>query len=166
MDATTKSEIAAMVANMMQNHQADLLKTAANTALAIVDKRISQNTSELKDTIDAEVAGCSTDNVFKNNINKSNFNFCQQIRDIWKKTDRAIDEGQHTKAKEYVQEGKHLTTKRIEVLRNYRSSHRFKHADSKTCWSCGRLGHVSPTCPYTGRTYYKWCDAYFHRTDC
>ena len=72
---------------------------------------------ELKDTIDDEVAGCSTNTIFKNNINKSNFTFCKQIRDIWKKTDRAIEEGQITKAKEYIQEDKTLTNKRIEVLR-------------------------------------------------
>ena len=45
MDENTKQEIAEMVAHTMHTHQTELLKTAANNALAIVDKRISQNTS-------------------------------------------------------------------------------------------------------------------------
>ena len=210
----------------MQTQQSAFLKSAAINAVDIVDQRISQNNSELKDTIDDEVAGCSTDVSFKNNINKSNFRYCHQVRDIWKKTDRAIDEGQLTKSKEYIKAGKNLTNKRMEVLRiadregwdtalaylsddlvadpesekrlkkarrtaqasrenkkqctsSYHgvkrttdrktdgndwkdknsntspSFKRFRNTDSKTCWSCCRLGHMPPNFPYRRNKYYK-----------
>ena len=83
----------------MQTQQSALLKSAAINAMYIADRRIAQNNSALKSTVDDEMAGCSTDVSFKNNINKSNFNYCKQVRDIWK-MDRAIDEGQINNTKE------------------------------------------------------------------
>ena len=42
---------------------------------------------------------------------------CQQVDAIWKKTERAITEGQLEKASGLCQQGKKLTTKRLKVLR-------------------------------------------------
>ena len=117
MDEDTKTEIKELVKTVLQEQQRDLLRSAASNALSIVEKQIGKTSSELRDAIDDEVAGCSTDFTFKNNINRSNFNFTKQVNDIWKKTERAIGDGETNKAKDFIQKGKELCINRMEALR-------------------------------------------------
>ena len=225
MDEDTKTEMKRLVVATMREQQTSMLQSAATNAEKIAEQKIVKTSSELKDVIDNEVAGSSRGEIaFKNNINKSNFDFCRQVDDMWKKTERAIAEKNEAKAKEFITKGKKQIKKRMKALRladkegwdvalahlsdemasNSEDEKRLKKArssakasrdgkkkrarsssmgqendrkwgksseeygekrgrssyaksnyrtysgtDSKTCWTCGRLGHISPECPFT-----------------
>ena len=52
-----------------------------------MEQKIKESNAAIKDVIDDEVEGSSTwDGDFKNNINNSNYDFCKQVEDSWKKT--------------------------------------------------------------------------------
>ena len=118
MDANAKEEMKAMMTEIMQGHQIDLLRIAQQNAEKVVNEKIKKTQSELQDVIDEEVAGCSyTDTTFKNIINRSNYEFCRQVNDLWKKTERAIEEKDLEKAKKYTTEGKNIVDNRMTALR-------------------------------------------------
>ena len=102
----------------MQDQQQVLLRSAAANTAEIVSQAIKDNNAGLRETIDEVASGSMYDDVImKNNINRNNFDFCKQVDAIWKKTERAITEGQLEKASGLCQQGKKLTTKRLKVLR-------------------------------------------------
>lgn len=84
MDDAQAEAIVDLVRSTMREQQQLILKQSVSNFDSTVEKKIRDNNSKLRDTIDDEVAGSSRyeDTPFRNNINKNNFNFCQQIDDI------------------------------------------------------------------------------------
>ena len=115
MDETSKAEFQALIKETMQEQQQALLQSAALNAENVVTEKIKENNTQIKEAIDTEVAGSSKQHgyTFKNNINKSNADFCRQVQDIWKRTERALDEQNVNKAKELVVQGKDLIKKEV-----------------------------------------------------
>ena len=60
LSAATQEAVRLYVNETMKVQQCELLKAAANTAIKIVETKINDSSSQLKDVIDDEVAGCSS----------------------------------------------------------------------------------------------------------
>ena len=118
MDDASRNEMKALMKEIIQEQQVGMLRAAADNAEEIVNDKLKKSQSELKDVIDEEVAGCSySDSSFKNNINRSNYLFCRQVQDIWKKTERAVDEQETQKAKSLLEKGKKIISNRMKALK-------------------------------------------------
>ena len=118
MDESTKQQMKCLLREIVQEQQVGVLQAAAHNAEKMVEERLQKSQSELKDVIDDEVAGCShAESTFKNNINRSNYEFCRQVQDIWRKTERAIDERQTPKAKTLLEKGKKIINNRMKALK-------------------------------------------------
>ena len=113
-----QNDVEAFMTAKMQEQQTELLRLAAKNTDVIMAQNIKESNSAIKDVIDDEVEGCSTwDGNFKNNINKSNYDFCKQVEDMWKKTGKAIEEENVPKAMNLIEKGKKLTKNRLKALR-------------------------------------------------
>ena len=112
-----QTDVEAFVTAKMQEQQTALLRLVAKNTEGIVAQKIKESNAAIKDVID-KVAGCSTwDGNFKNNINKSSYDFCKQVEDIWKKTGRAIEEENVPTAMNLIEKVRKLTKNRLKALR-------------------------------------------------
>ena len=94
----------------MQEQQRDLLRTAAYNSWAIVTRERQANTSQVIDTLDTELEKVyEHDAKWKNNINKTNFDFVKQVDDLWEKTERAVHYGRVDHTRELIVTGKTLS---------------------------------------------------------
>ena len=117
MNEATKTEMKAFMRNTMMELQQPLLQAAADNAKQIVETSLKQCNTKLKDEIDEEIAECSNNDKLKNNINQSNLDFCRQIKDIWKKAERAVNEKDTQKSTQYFEKGKEIIKNRTQALR-------------------------------------------------
>ena len=98
------------VRRLMQEQQRDLLRTAAYNSWAIVTRELQANTSQVIDTLDTELEKVyEHDAKWKNNINKTNFDFVKQVDDLWEKTERAVHYGRVDHTRELIVTGKTLS---------------------------------------------------------
>ena len=117
MDDAAKEELISFMKETMMEMQQPLLQAAAENTQRIVDVSIKKGKSELKEEMDGEIAECSKHEKLKNNINESNIDFCRQIKDIWKKAERAVEDKQMEKSKQFFEKGKKIIKNRIQALR-------------------------------------------------
>ena len=108
-----------IVRESMQEQQEGLLQLAASNANRIAEQASQASARQVREDLDtdAQRSKLYENLTWNNNINKSNFNFTQQVKDLWERTERAVADGQSDKAKEYINKGKDLCKKRLKVLR-------------------------------------------------
>ncbi len=97
--------------------QKELLQSAAATASKISEAGVKESAAKLRDAIDEEVGYTQEDCSFKNNINRSNFDFCREVEALWKRAGRAVEDSNRTKAAEIIDKGKKLTRKRMKCFK-------------------------------------------------
>ena len=103
----------------MREQQAEILQVAAANSQTIAENEAKETSLHLREILDEEMekSHAFTDVAWINPINKSNFDFCQQVSQLWQKTSREISAGRMDKAKECCETGKTLTQKCLKVLR-------------------------------------------------
>ena len=93
MDEATKAEMKALINDSMKLHTNNIIQVTAANTLKAIDTQIKENKKELREDFDTQLQECSkVDHSFKNNINESNYEFCKELNDVWRKTERAIKE--------------------------------------------------------------------------
>ena len=117
MDDNTKEEIKTLISDTLKDKAIDILRAATENADKIVEERLKKGTATLRDDLDEQLASKTQgEHSFKNNINESNFDFCKKIDDIWRKTERAVEEKDKTKTKELLKKGRDLLENRMQAL--------------------------------------------------
>ena len=88
-----KEEIRNIISDTMKEKATDILTAATTNADKIVEDKLREQTNNLRDDFDDQISTkTKSEHAFKSNVNKSNFDFTKQIDDIWRKTERAIDD--------------------------------------------------------------------------
>lgn len=117
MDEQTKVEIKNLITQSLQEQSTNILHAATVNASKIVDSKLKLNNAELQNALEDQITqGAKSEHSFDNNINESNHNFCKQLEDIWRKAERAVDDGDKVKSKELLAKGKQLTRNRAQAL--------------------------------------------------
>ena len=117
MDENEKTELKEFIKETIKEQSTEVLRAAAINTQTIIEARLTDNTNKLRDDLDEQIAESSkAAHKFTNNINHSNFDFCQQIKDIWGKTERAVEEKQTQRTKELLKKGKELIENRMQAL--------------------------------------------------
>ena len=117
MDDATKEEMKTFMKDTLSEMQRPLLQAAADNAKSIVDASMKMHSTQLKEEFDEEIADFGSREKLKNNINESNLDFCRQIKDIWKKAERAVKDKDDQKSKTCFDKGKTLINNRMQALR-------------------------------------------------
>ena len=117
MDEAAKEEMKAFMKDMVTEMQRPLLQAAADNAKKIMESSMKEHSTKLKDEFDEEMAECTGNEKLKNNINESNLDFCRQIKDIWKKAERAVHEKDSQKSTQCFDKGKKIIKNRMQALR-------------------------------------------------
>ena len=117
MDEATKNDFKEFIKETMKEQSVAILKTAQHNSNLLIEKKLSDNTKKIQDDIDLQMEHQSSrEHSFRNNINSSNFDFCKQIDDIWRKADRAREDRDEARMKELFDKGKQLIDNRKQAL--------------------------------------------------
>ena len=75
MDENTKNEFKDFIKDTIREQSAEVLRAAAINTNTIIDTRLQDTTTKLREDLDEQIAGTSTEHKFTNKINQSNFDF-------------------------------------------------------------------------------------------
>ena len=78
-------------------------------------KQQRQSKELLREDFDTQLTA-KNDHSFRNNINESNYEFCKEMSEVWRKAERAVDEKETEKSKEIFKKGKELLENRMQAI--------------------------------------------------
>ena len=104
----TAEQVKAIITEVMQEQQVNLLQVAATTTESIIEAKLTE-----KESKDKKIASTR----LKYPGNQKQLDFQQQVLQIWDRTERALDMSNVEKAKENIEAGRKLTLSRIKLIK-------------------------------------------------